>query len=531
METLDRAQVDTQARPDCGDYIQAMSRCRTTRLLIGSLIGSIALVAAGCSSGPTHEGNPERSQQSEVQGSLSWAPCDKGELESLECATVQVPLDHAQPGEEISLALTRRKHTDPANYGGVVIAHPGGPGSSGLALPNSAEFIAPKIVGRYDWIGIAPRGVAPSTPQLSCAALAETGGVEESPYRPADAADIAARRTQAEKIAASCEESEGATLLPHLHTTDLAEDVESVRAALGVETFTFWGSSYGTMVGQVYATRYPERLDRMLLDSVVNAKTPWYNANVEQNLASEPALRVFLDWVAKGDSKFGLGKDAAAIQKQFVAKVEELSAQQRAGGKVRANQLTDAAAAASRTISEWPVTAAAFSEVLVKKEMRFVSQPVEPRDPNMSSVYLGVLCSETRWPAFEQMVADATRDYPKAPLLTWRNTWGNAPCAFWPEKAQAAPEVDGSRLDVPVLLVNEEFDPATLYQDAVATRSLFPSSRLLKGEGGNTHTSVVGGAPCVQEGVAQLFDDSLPPRATGSDHDITCPRADPPPLS
>ena len=48
------------------------------------------------------------------------------------------------------------------------------------------------------------------------------------------------------------------------------EDIEALRAALGVERVTLIGVSYGTFVAQAYAARYPARVERVLLDSVLD---------------------------------------------------------------------------------------------------------------------------------------------------------------------------------------------------------------------------------------------------------------------
>ena len=48
------------------------------------------------------------------------------------------------------------------------------------------------------------------------------------------------------------------------------DDIEALRAELGVERLTLLGVSYGTLVAQAYAARYPSRVERVLLDSVLD---------------------------------------------------------------------------------------------------------------------------------------------------------------------------------------------------------------------------------------------------------------------
>ncbi len=59
-------------------------------------------------------------------------------------------------------------------------------------------------------------------------------------------------------------------------TSDSVEDIEAVRAALGVERLTLLGVSYGTYLAQAYAARYPTRVERVLLDSVLDSWDPFY---------------------------------------------------------------------------------------------------------------------------------------------------------------------------------------------------------------------------------------------------------------
>ena len=54
----------------------------------------------------------------------------------------------------------------------------------------------------------------------------------------------------------ACEKN-AAALLPHMKTRDNAQDMDDIRAALGVPRISYYGFSYGTYLGQVYATLYP----------------------------------------------------------------------------------------------------------------------------------------------------------------------------------------------------------------------------------------------------------------------------------
>src|SRR5581483_8536058 len=52
-------------------------------------------------------------------------------------------------------------------------------------------------------------------------------------------------------------------------TREHAEDIESVRLALGVDRIGLWGVSYGSKHAVAYALAYPSHVERLLLDSAV----------------------------------------------------------------------------------------------------------------------------------------------------------------------------------------------------------------------------------------------------------------------
>ena len=94
-------------------------------------------------------------------------------------------------------------------------------------------------------------------------------------YIPANKAAEQVLIGRAKAYAADCEKAYG-WLLPYMTTADVARDMDSIRAALGAATINYFGYSYGTYLGQVYATLFPHRLRRMVLDSTVDPDGAWY---------------------------------------------------------------------------------------------------------------------------------------------------------------------------------------------------------------------------------------------------------------
>jgi pimeloyl-ACP methyl ester carboxylesterase len=92
---------------------------------------------------------------------VDWKGCGDGH----ECATVQVPLDYAEPaGETIDLDLLRV----PAEGGkavGSLVVNPGGPGVPGTRnAADATSYFGTEIRQVFDIVGFDPRGVGGSTP-------------------------------------------------------------------------------------------------------------------------------------------------------------------------------------------------------------------------------------------------------------------------------------------------------------------------------------------------------------------------------
>ncbi len=96
-------------------------------------------------------------------------------------------------------------------------------------------------------------------------------------------------------------------ILDHLKTTDVAQDMDSLRKALGEKQINYYGFSYGTYLGQVYGTLYPKNVRRMVLDGNVDPRQVWYQANLDQDVAFDSNIKIYFGWLAKYDDVYHLG--------------------------------------------------------------------------------------------------------------------------------------------------------------------------------------------------------------------------------
>src|SRR4051794_38628727 len=264
-----------------------------TSLKLPALATALSLAAAGLVLGAPGGVAALAPSATRTASSVDWGRCADPTLRGFgaRCGFVRVPLDYAHPGgRHIRLAVSRIQHTvRRAKYQGALLLNPGGPGASGLSMsvlgPVISQDFGRRDVGQaYDWIGFDPRGVGASRPSLSCDP--DYFGPDRPEYVPSTPQLFRVWQQRSRDYAAACGRAAD-RLLEHMRTTDSARDMDRIRAALGVDRITYYGFSYGTYLGQVYATMFPQRVRRMVLDSNVDPRRVWYQANLQQDLAFE----------------------------------------------------------------------------------------------------------------------------------------------------------------------------------------------------------------------------------------------------
>ncbi len=464
--------------------------------------------------------------------SITWTKCSDPELSyyELQCGTLAVPLDHSDPsGPKITLALTRKLHT--ASYKGVLLTNPGGPGGSGLTMPGLSDYVPGGVGASYDWIGFDPRGVGASRPSLHC--TRSYFGYNRPSYTPSKRAIQRYWLLKNRRYSKACASTATKrALLPHLTTLDTVRDMDAIRESLGVETISYYGYSYGTYLGQVYATRYPTRVGRFVLDGVVNPSRVWYAANLDQDRAFDANMLVFWRYLAAHPGAFHLGRKASAIKRGYYRTLRRLDRKPAAGGRLGPDELADAMLDAGYSVFEWDVIGSSYSSLV--RHGRGAGLLARYRDSQMGddngfAVYNAVQCSDVAWPGWTRTRRDASRVHRRAPFLAWSNTWYNAPCLTWHAPRHTRPAVSGSSVTARLLLISETKDAATPYSGAVEVRRRFPSASLVAGIGGTTHASSLSGVGCVDNTVADYLRTGIVPmRVSGSRADRRCPRVTPP---
>jgi len=513
-----------------------MIKLVTRSLLV--VAAAIAAIAAPAGAAPSTD-------------ALAWGACPpmRGLDPRQQCATLAVPLDYTDPtGETIEIAVSRIEAAPSPAHRGVLLYNPGGPGASGLSGPTRLTRLLPASVReRYDLVGFDPRGIGWSAPVSCSLAPADQDLLRFVPYPEPDG-DISENVAYSQRAAAGCAATSG-HLLPHITTANTARDMDALRAALGEQKINYLGYSYGTYLGSVYATLFPQRTDRFLLDSVVHPDRIWRETFSAWGPAAEIAFPGFAEYAAANDAAFGLGDTPAEVRQKFfelLAEVETepyplpgltidhkwyreltrtalrdevafaelafilqlIDEREAAGARLRARGAEAAAALRERAQLPAPAvvqgaSADAFPEV-----------PVD----NAFAAPWAVVCGDADWP---ESPADYQRDVLLADELfpivgaSAANIW---PCAFWPfdpPAPVAVEHLDGGS----ALLFQSTKDPATPLDGAVALRhKLGERSRIVSFGNGGHALSFTGRNDCADALATQfLASGELPPR------DVSCP--------
>ncbi|MFZ4719241.1 MAG: alpha/beta fold hydrolase [Ilumatobacteraceae bacterium] len=336
------------------------------------LLAAALLAVAGCSSGAGvtatardagGDAAPDTSDGGQLVDSMEWGPCTDDAVtdDTLECGTLTVPLDHSNPGgDTIDLALVRVPATDRRE--GAVLMNPGGPGGSGFDLvAYSGTVVQSQLgLGAFDIVGFDPRGVDRSN-GIRCVDDAFTDRhlyLDDTPDTPEEEQLLA---ESDRGFVDGCTQKYGDTL--RFYSTEAtARDMDEIRDAMGDDQISYLGISYGTYLGAVYATLFPDRVRAMALDS---AYEPNGDSVDEQYLTQIVGFETaFDDWRSWCE-----GTDECAFRTADVGKrwdtlrtmLDESPLADADGRPINQATMDTATQAALYSESDWPVLGAALA--------------------------------------------------------------------------------------------------------------------------------------------------------------------------
>lgn len=228
------------------------------RRLAGVFIVGGALIGTGIAA---QEATPESTVAVQESGTFTAGDCPEGTLEGAECGFVTVPARHDQPdGATLQIAVARVVSQDPNRIAEPIFFLSGGPGET--ALPTFVELAS--VYTFADLVVFDQRGTGASEPVLTCDAYAEALVSEVT----ATGDDVAAPLYDALEGCGADFVAQGVDL-GALTTTQTANDVNTIRAALGYERINLYGISYGTRLAQRIVQVHPDMVNAVVLDSVI----------------------------------------------------------------------------------------------------------------------------------------------------------------------------------------------------------------------------------------------------------------------
>lgn len=465
---------------------------------------------------------------------LAWKSCLRGpddalgkELEQAgaRCADVTVPLDYARPdGRTVTVAISRIRATDRAHRVGALLLNSGGPGGQTIGDPPWVRKAMKDVGRRYDIVGVDPRFVGRST-ALDC--HWPTG----SAFRSAGVDRAGFERTAAfsAELARRCRTYAG-DLLPHATTRNTARDMDVVRAALGERRISYLGYSYGTYLGQVYASMFPGRTDRVVLDGVISPDR--YGPRLLRGVApaNRHALEGWASWAAARDATYGLGRTRGRV----LAAVDRVqAAAARTPLRVGAHRVDEHVVPVLVLNGLSQDNASAYGDLAqgVRDLLRAADggRVTTPSPWLADALAFTLTGAESAYGSAQTSILCGDVAAPRDPEVYWRDVqraraqdpfFGpvagdiNA-CAYWDAPRERPTAV---RADLPALLVNATGDPRTTYAGAREVRRMWPSSRLVTLRGADQHAVFgVYGSACADAAVDRyLAMGRLPER------DVTC---------
>ncbi|MFG3035854.1 alpha/beta hydrolase [Streptomyces sp. NPDC048330] len=509
------------------------------------LTATTVLLAAGCSDGGDGTEEPPKASGSGVaaltEQKLSWAPCPPPSAAegggpapsplpggaAWECSFLQAPLDWSVPeGETIELALIRARAKDSARRIGSLVFNFGGPGGSGVtALPGFAADYE-TLRSRYDLVSFDPRGVGRSDP-VECATDKELDAYYALDFTPDDEAEERTLSEAQKKYAAGCERDSG-TALPHVGTENAARDMDLMRQVLGDDRLHYFGISYGTELGGVYAHMFPKNVGRAVFDAVVDPEAGVEDGALGQAKGFQLALDNFAqDCVDRGDECTLPGSTVAEIEDfvmELLASLDKNPIPGIGDRKLTQTQATNGIAQALYSKEYWTyleqgLDAADGGDGAL---LLSLSDAMNGRDQNGSYSNIQAANAAINCVDFKERytLGQAKERLPQfreaSPVFGDFMGWALASCSQWPVPGVWEHPDVSSPGAAPILVVGNTGDPATPYEGARAM-----VNALGKGVGveltyeGEGHGAYNSGDKCVKKAVdAYLLDGKVPPSGT-----------------
>ncbi|MEV5517831.1 alpha/beta fold hydrolase [Streptomyces flaveolus] len=507
------------------------------RLRAAALTATAVLLSAllaGCGDGPQDDEDlpgqklawKDCPAPSQAEGG-GPAPSPLPDGDDWQCATMKAPLDWDAPeGDTIGLALIRAKASGAADRRiGSLVFNFGGPGGSGVTtLPAFGQDYA-KLRTRYDLVSFDPRGVGRSAP-VECLDDEQLDTYFQQDATPDDAAERTELMDNTEKFNAACEKH-SKRVLPHVATTDAARDMDLMRQVLGDDKLYYFGISYGTELGGVYAHLFPKNVGRAVFDAVVD---PTQNAE-QSSLGQAEGFQLALDNYAQDCvSKVEdcpVGNSVQDVKNRIARLLKDLDRRPIPGVFPRDLTQTAATSGIAQALYSkdfWQYLTEGLEQAYDGdgRILMVLSDSLNGRSENgeysnITAANISINCADDKPRYDPAYVEGKLPEFRKAsPLFGDYLAWGLVSCTDWPVPGAAEhPDVSAPGAP-PILVIGNTGDPATPYEGAAKM-----VDALGKGVGveltykGQGHGAYDSKNRCVQDAVhGYLLDGKVPAAGT-----------------
>lgn len=451
---------------------------------------------------------------------IKWGPCKLNTTLPVQCAKLPVPLDYTDKSSNQTLDLDLIRY--PAQNGpskGSILLNFGGPGQDGLnSMLSYAPIQAPITGGHHDLISWDPRGTG-NTLRFACwpeelDTFHTTLGT--TLY---SSADTAGGRLWAETklIADICYASLNKTG-DLVGMAFVARDMMQIVDALGEDgMLRYWGISGGTGLGSTVAAMFPDRMDKIILDGVMNVHQYYNGYETEAAASTDATFDGFLAGCAASPDVCPLAHgnrtsaELKTIMLDFFDTIRE--------SPIPISELEfvlDYTILKSTLFStlyrprSWPLLGAALDSFMEGDPVPYLENIVSVSStiPREGQAVLGIRCGDkaprtSSYSVLEPVISK----YFETSAIFGDATLGlnNFACAQWNFEAKERYEGDFNvKTKNPILFIGNSFDPVTPLISAQNMSASFDGSVLLR-HNGYGHLSFSQPSNCTNKYIADYF--------------------------
>ena len=415
---------------------------------------------------------------------------------------------------------------------GTLLFITGGPGESGLLDANwFVDGLPDAVRQRFDVLAFDPRGTGRSEPRECPANLArlDAGG-------DASTTDVSADFAHGCAVEAGVDPA----WLSTYGSEHIAGDIEAIRATLGIDKLAVYGVSYGTVIGQRYASAYPDRVSALILDGPVDpahgSQADW----VEADIAFEHTLTQVLDACRADarcstdlpDPQAGLDTmlahaDQGGIKTAFAdatGHVQEVTLDRNSIVNAISDALYDPT---GRALFLHALASDAVGDEIPLGRLAAPAGYAGAETSSSQFAYYATLCADFAGDTAADAAGYVAAGRAAGALAgTLRSVYySGLPCVEWGGRTRGRPTPTPlTTTPFPVLVLSGGADPITPPGQAARIAARLSDGYLFTTRGGG-HGSFGNGAPCPDDAVAALLvrDERPRTRSITCDGDLTNP--------